>query len=58
MTPPPIGGSGSDRPYHHGGGSGGGGKHQAVVAKTPGTPRREQSYRLEKPVQDPGLKDY
>nr|CDP25270.1 Putative cell division control protein [Podospora anserina S mat+] len=65
--PPPIGPSGSDRAaaaYHQGGGNGGKlqqqQQQQAVVgsSKTPGTPRREQSYRLEKPVQDPGLKDY
>ncbi len=47
-------------PYHHGGANG---KAAGVVlpsaaAKMPGTPRREQSHRLEKAVQDPGLKDY
>ncbi|KAK4223879.1 putative ste ste11 cdc15 protein kinase [Podospora fimiseda] len=55
-------GSSAERPYHHGGGNSGSGnsngKAAVVPAKTPGTPRREQSYRLEKAVQDPGLKDY
>ncbi len=42
-------------PYHHGAN----GKAAVVSgAKMPGTPRREQSHRLEKAVQDPGLKDY
>ncbi|KAK4163591.1 hypothetical protein QBC43DRAFT_57393 [Cladorrhinum sp. PSN259] len=41
--------------------SGGNSNGKAAVvpsAKTPGTPRREQSYRQEKAVQDPALKDY
>ncbi|KAK4122296.1 hypothetical protein N657DRAFT_682095 [Parathielavia appendiculata] len=41
-------------PYHHGVN----GKAAVVAAKVPGTPRREQSHRQEKAVQDPGLKDY
>jgi hypothetical protein len=41
-------------PYHHGPN----GKAAVVSAKMPGTPRREQSHRQEKAVQDPGLKDY
>jgi hypothetical protein len=41
-------------PYHHGAN----GKAAVVAAKVPGTPRREQSHRQEKAVQDPGLKDY
>lgn len=44
-------------PYHH---SANGRAAVVAPAKTPGTPRREQqsSHRLEKPVQDPGMKDY
>ncbi|KAL1836987.1 hypothetical protein VTJ49DRAFT_4421 [Mycothermus thermophilus] len=41
-------------PYHHGAN----GKAAVVAAKVPGTPRREQSHRSDKAVQDPGLKDY
>ncbi|KAK4192935.1 cytokinesis protein sepH [Podospora australis] len=66
----PIGSS-AERPHHHGGGganvsngsssrptTSSGGGAAVVMAKTPGTPRREQSYRQEKAVQDPGFKDY
>lgn len=53
--------SSSGVPYHHAGANG-----RAVAASPasvpakmpPGTPRREQSHRQEKAVQDPGLKDY
>ncbi|KAK4104023.1 hypothetical protein N658DRAFT_419833, partial [Parathielavia hyrcaniae] len=41
-------------PYHHGAS----GKVAIVAAKGPGTPRREQSHRQDRAVQDPGLKDY
>ncbi|KAK4039454.1 hypothetical protein C8A01DRAFT_36582 [Parachaetomium inaequale] len=51
-------------PYHHHHHHSANGKPAivttAAAAKGPGTPRREQSHRLEKAVavQDPGLKDY
>ncbi|KAL2016629.1 hypothetical protein VTK56DRAFT_3247 [Thermocarpiscus australiensis] len=51
MAPNPTVGS-AERPYH-----GANGK-AVVAAKVPGTPRREQSHKQEKAVQDPGLKDY
>lgn len=52
MAPNRSPGSAAERPYH-----GANGK-AVVAAKMPGTPRREQSHRQEKAVQDPGLKDY
>ena len=51
--------SSSGVPYLHGSANGkptGAGAAPAKMA--PGTPRREQSHRQEKAVQDPGLKDY
>ncbi|GAB1314056.1 Protein kinase of the Mitotic Exit Network [Madurella fahalii] len=52
MAPNRSPGNAAERPYH-------GANGKAVVAvKMPGTPRREQSHRQEKAVQDPGLKDY
>ncbi|KAL2261244.1 hypothetical protein VTK26DRAFT_4515 [Humicola hyalothermophila] len=53
MTPNRPSSSSAERPYH-----GANGKGAVVAAKVPGTPRREQSHRQEKAVQDPGLKDY
>jgi hypothetical protein len=45
--------------YHHHHSANGKAAAAVVAAKVPGTPsRREQSHRLEKAVQDPGLKDY
>lgn len=53
MAPRPASsGSAAERPYH-----GANGK-AVVAAKVSGTPRREQSHRHDKAVQDPGLKDY
>jgi hypothetical protein len=65
MAPPGSRPGSSARPgsagvlYHHHHSANGKAAAAVVAAKVPGTPsRREQSHRLEKAVQDPGLKDY
>ncbi|KAK4138010.1 hypothetical protein BT67DRAFT_439232 [Trichocladium antarcticum] len=52
MAPNRPSSSSAERPYHGANG------RAVVAAKVPGTPRREQSYKQEKALQDPGLKDY
>ncbi|KAJ4306275.1 Protein kinase of the Mitotic Exit Network [Collariella sp. IMI 366227] len=53
---PPRPATSSGVSYH--GANGGNNKGGVVPAKVPGTPRRGESHRLEKAVQDPGLRDY
>ncbi|KAL2129601.1 hypothetical protein VTI74DRAFT_7535 [Chaetomium olivicolor] len=52
---PPRPATSSGVSYH---GAANGNKGAAVAAKVPGTPRRGESHRQEKAVQDPGLRDY